>query len=205
MQGMPKVLLIEDNEMNSDMLSRRLRRKGYDVVLARDGAERLAAVAAEKPDVVLMDMSLPVLDGRETPRRLKAAPETRSIPVIALTAHAMASDREKAIEAGCDDYDTKPISCQPDEKIERLTRRALWIVPQRLVGHGALRRSGWMRATARTGHSAARTARHASGKYRASDEPKAAAPPPRRCDRSVARTPCRAHLQISVSKKPARL
>ena len=125
MQRMPKVLLIEDNEMNIDMLSRRLRRKGYDVVLARDGAEGLAAVAAEKPDVVLMDMSLPVLDGWEATRRLKAAPETRSIPVIALTAHAMSSDREKALEAGCDDYDTKPIELpRLLEKIERLLRAA---------------------------------------------------------------------------------
>lgn len=125
MQRMPKVLLIEDNEMNSDMLSRRLRRQGYDVVLARDGAEGLAAVAAEKPDVVLMDMSLPVLDGWEATRRLKAAPETRSVPVIALTAHAMAADREKATAAGCDDYQTKPIELPALlEKIERLTRSA---------------------------------------------------------------------------------
>jgi two-component system cell cycle response regulator DivK len=106
---MPKILLVEDNEMNWDMLSRRLARKGYDVVLATDGAQGVAMAGTETPDLILMDMSLPVLDGWEATRRIKAAPETRAIPIIALTAHAMTSDREKALDAGCDDYDTKPI------------------------------------------------------------------------------------------------
>ncbi len=122
---MPKILLVEDNELNRDMLSRRLARKGYEVVLAGDGAEGVAAATAGRPDLVLMDMSLPVLDGWEATRRLKAAPETRPIPVIALTAHAMSSDREKALEAGCDDYDTKPVELpRLLEKIERLLRAA---------------------------------------------------------------------------------
>ena len=122
---MPKILLVEDNELNRDMLSRRLARKGYEVLLAEDGAKGVAAAAAERPDLVLMDMSLPVLDGWEATRLLKAAPETRSIPVIALTAHAMSSDREKALEAGCDDYDTKPVELpRLPEKIERLLRAA---------------------------------------------------------------------------------
>jgi two-component system cell cycle response regulator DivK len=106
---MPKILLVEDNEMNRDMLSRRLERKGYQVVLAVDGAGGVEAALAQAPDLILMDMSLPVLDGWEATRRLKAAPATRHIPVIALTAHAMSSDRGKALEAGCDDYDTKPV------------------------------------------------------------------------------------------------
>ena len=106
---MPKILLVEDNEMNRDMLSRRLERKGYQVVLAMDGLEGVEAALAQAPDLVLMDMSLPVLDGWEATRRLKAASATRHIPVIALTAHAMSSDRGKALEAGCDDYDTKPV------------------------------------------------------------------------------------------------
>jgi CheY-like chemotaxis protein len=106
---MPRLLLVEDNEMNRDMLSRRLQRKGYDVVIAIDGAEGVAMARSAAPALILMDMSLPVLDGWEATRQLKAAPETRAIPVIALTAHAMAGDREKAIDAGCDDYDTKPI------------------------------------------------------------------------------------------------
>ncbi len=106
---MPKVLLVEDNEANRDMLSRRLIRKGYDVVMAEDGAQAVEVASREKPDIVLMDMSLPVIDGWEATRRLKAGEGTRSIPVIALTAHAMSGDREKALEAGCDDYDTKPI------------------------------------------------------------------------------------------------
>jgi CheY-like chemotaxis protein len=122
---MPKILIVEDNELNRDMLSRRLMRKGYEVVLAGDGAEGVAAATAGRPDLVLMDMSLPVLDGWEATRRLKAAPETRSIPVIALTAHAMSSDREKALEAGCDDYDTKPVELpRLLGKIERLLRAA---------------------------------------------------------------------------------
>jgi len=106
---MTKILLVEDNEMNRDMLSRRLERKGYQVVLAVDGQQGLDMTLSEAPDVVLMDMSLPVLDGWEATRRLKAADGTRHVPVIALTAHAMSSDRAKALEAGCDDYDTKPI------------------------------------------------------------------------------------------------
>jgi CheY-like chemotaxis protein len=105
---MPKILLVEDNEMNRDMLSRRLMRRGYEVVLAVDGSEGLALAQSEAPDLILMDMSLPVLDGWEATRRLKAAPETQAIPIIALTAHAMSGDRERALEAGCDDYDTKP-------------------------------------------------------------------------------------------------
>ena len=106
---MPKILLVEDNEMNWDMLSRRLTRKGYDVVLATDGAQGVAMAGTEAPDLILMDMSLPVVDGWEATRRIKAGAQTRSIPIIALTAHAMTSDREKALQAGCDDYDTKPI------------------------------------------------------------------------------------------------
>ena len=106
---MPKILLVEDNEMNRDMLSRRLIRKGYDVVLAVDGEDGVAMAAEESPDLILLDMSLPVLDGWEATRRLKARTSTQHIPIIALTAHAMSGDREKAIEAGCDDYDTKPV------------------------------------------------------------------------------------------------
>jgi CheY-like chemotaxis protein len=104
-----KILLVEDNEMNRDMLSRRLVRKGYEVVLACDGQAGVDMAAAEAPDLILMDMSLPALDGWEATRRLKAAPATRHVPVIALTAHAMSGDRDKALEAGCNDYDTKPI------------------------------------------------------------------------------------------------
>jgi CheY-like chemotaxis protein len=106
---MTKILLVEDNEMNRDMLSRRLIRKGYDVVMALDGRQAIEMAAGENPDLILMDMSLPVIDGWEATRQVKAAPATRAIPVIALTAHAMAGDREKAIQAGCDDYDMKPI------------------------------------------------------------------------------------------------
>jgi two-component system, cell cycle response regulator DivK len=104
-----KILLVEDNEMNRDMLSRRLKRNGYDVVIAIDGQQGVDMAASEAPDLILMDMSLPVIDGWEATRRVKANEETRGIPVIALTAHAMAGDREKAIEAGCEDYDTKPV------------------------------------------------------------------------------------------------
>lgn len=106
---MPKILLVEDNEMNRDMLSRRLARKGFDVVLALDGAEGVDRARSDAPDLILMDMSLPVIDGWEATRRLKADADLARIPVIALTAHAMAGDRERALEAGCDDYDTKPI------------------------------------------------------------------------------------------------
>ena len=106
---MAKILLVEDNEMNRDMLSRRLERKGHAVLLAVDGADGLAKARAEAPDLILMDMSLPVMDGWEATRQLKADAATQRIPVIALTAHAMASDEQKARDAGCDDFDTKPI------------------------------------------------------------------------------------------------
>jgi CheY-like chemotaxis protein len=106
---MAKILLVEDNEMNRDMLSRRLTRKGFEVLIAEDGQKGMDMTQSEHPDLVLMDMSLPVVDGWEATRQLKAAEETKHIPIIALTAHAMAGDREKTLEAGCDDYDTKPI------------------------------------------------------------------------------------------------
>ncbi|MEI6463974.1 MAG: response regulator [Verrucomicrobiota bacterium] len=106
---MPKILLVEDNEMNRDMLSRRLLRRGYEVVIAVDGQQGVEFALRDQPQLILMDMSLPVIDGWEATRRLKADPATRQIPVIALTAHAMAGDREQALAAGCDDYDTKPI------------------------------------------------------------------------------------------------
>ena len=106
---MTKILLIEDNEMNRDMLSRRLQKQGYEIVIAVDGEEGLAKAQTEAPALILMDMSLPGIDGWEATRRLKAAPQTQTIPVIALTAHAMSDDREKALAAGCDDFDTKPI------------------------------------------------------------------------------------------------
>ncbi len=106
---MTKILLVEDNEMNRDMLSRRLIRKGFEVVLALDGQQGLDQAHSERPDLVLMDMDLPILDGWEATRRMKAADTTRAIPVIALTAHAMAEHRDKALAAGCDDYDTKPV------------------------------------------------------------------------------------------------
>jgi len=106
---MAKILLVEDNEMNRDMLSRRLMRRGYEVAVAVDGAQGVAMARSEKPDLVLMDLSLPGIDGWEATRRIKAGADTKHLPVIGLTAHAMAGDREKALEAGCDDYDTKPI------------------------------------------------------------------------------------------------
>lgn len=106
---MPRILLVEDNEMNRDMLSRRLERRGYQVALAIDGESGVEMARIEPPDLVLMDMSLPVLDGWEATRRLKSQPATRHVPIIALTAHAMSSDRDKALDAGCDDYDTKPV------------------------------------------------------------------------------------------------
>jgi CheY-like chemotaxis protein len=109
---MAKILLVEDNEMNRDMLSRRLVKRGYEVVVAVDGQEGVAKARGEAPALVLMDMSLPVLDGWEATREIRADPATRSIPVIALTAHAMAGDREKALAAGCDDFDTKPIDLE---------------------------------------------------------------------------------------------
>ena len=106
---MSKVLLVEDNEMNRDMLMRRLERKGYEVVIAVDGQAGIDMAASSSPDIILMDLSLPVIDGWEATRKIKADPATRSNPVIALTAHAMAGDEQKALAAGCDDYDTKPI------------------------------------------------------------------------------------------------
>jgi two-component system cell cycle response regulator DivK len=106
---MAKILLVEDDEMNWDMLSRRLRRKGYEVVIATDGKQGVDMALSEAPDLILMDLSLPVLDGWEATRQIKAAPETQAIPVIALTAHAMDGDQAQALAAGCDDYDTKPI------------------------------------------------------------------------------------------------
>jgi CheY-like chemotaxis protein len=106
---MSKLLLVEDNEMNRDMFSRRLQRRGYEVVEAVDGEEGVNLARSEDPDLVLMDMNLPVVDGWEAARRLKADMETAAIPILALTAHAMSNDRDKALEAGCDDYDTKPI------------------------------------------------------------------------------------------------
>ena len=106
---MARILLVEDNEMNRDMLARRLARKGYEVAVAVDGEEGVALARASLPDLILMDMSLPVLDGWEATRQIKADEATRGTPVIALTAHAMAGDKERALEAGCDDYDTKPI------------------------------------------------------------------------------------------------
>jgi two-component system, cell cycle response regulator DivK len=122
---MPKILLVEDNENNRDMLSRRLIRKGYEVTMAADGAEGVAMAKAVKPDLILMDMSLPVMDGWEATRTLKAHEPTRAIPVIALTALAMAGDREQALEAGCDDYDAKPVELpRLLEKIENLLRRS---------------------------------------------------------------------------------
>ena len=118
---MTKILLVEDNEMNRDMLSRRLIRRGFQVVLAMDGQQGVDLARSERPDIVLMDMSLPGIDGWEATRRLKADDATRGLPVIGLTAHAMSGDREKAIEAGCDDYDTKPVELDRlIGKIERL-------------------------------------------------------------------------------------
>ena len=118
---MAKVLLVEDNELNRDMLSRRLARRGYDVVFAVDGQQGLEMARSEKPDIILMDMSLPVMDGWEATRRVKADDAIGNVPVIALTAHSMSGDREKALEAGCDDYDTKPVELDRlIEKIERL-------------------------------------------------------------------------------------
>jgi len=122
---MPKILLVEDNEMNRDMLSRRLERRGFNVSIALDGAEGLQRARAETPDLILMDMSLPVVDGWEATRQLKADEATRRIPIIALTAHAMANDEQRARESGCDDFDTKPIDLpRLLTKIEILLQRA---------------------------------------------------------------------------------
>ncbi|KAA3657140.1 MAG: response regulator [Chloroflexi bacterium] len=118
---MAKVLLVEDNEMNRDMLSRRLRRRGYDVVVAEDGITGMVMAYVKQPDLILMDMSLPVIDGWEVTRRLKANPQTRHIPIIAQTAHAMNGDRQKCMDAGCDDYTPKPVELpQLLAKIEAL-------------------------------------------------------------------------------------
>lgn len=106
---MPKVLLVEDNEINRDMLSRRLIRRGFDILIAIDGAEGIKMAQSNQPDLILMDMSLPIIDGWEATQQIKALPITRHIPIIALTAHAMAGDRDRCLQAGCDDYDTKPI------------------------------------------------------------------------------------------------
>jgi two-component system, cell cycle response regulator DivK len=124
---MTTILIVEDNEMNRDMLSRRLARKGYDVLIAVDGEMGLDVARANAPDLILMDMSLPVMDGWEATRRMKADAVLERIPVIALTAHAMANDRDKAFEAGCDDYDTKPIDLpRLLAKIEALLLRPAW-------------------------------------------------------------------------------
>jgi CheY-like chemotaxis protein len=118
---MPRLLYVEDNEMNRDMLSRRLQRRGYEVAIAVDGEQGIAQAAALRPDLILMDMSLPVVDGWEATRRLKAAPETENIPIIGLTAHAMSTDRDRCLAAGCDEYDTKPVEiARLIDKIERL-------------------------------------------------------------------------------------
>jgi CheY-like chemotaxis protein len=121
---MVKILIVEDNEMNRDMLSRRLARRGYQIALAVDGEEGIAVARSETPDLILMDIGLPVVDGIEATRRLKADAATKSIPIIGLTAHAMAGDREKVIAAGCDDYDTKPVELpRLLQKIEALLAR----------------------------------------------------------------------------------
>ncbi len=120
---MAKMLVVEDNEMNRDMLTRRLQRRGFEVLVAVDGEQGVAIARSEAPDLILMDMSLPVLDGWEATRQIKAAPESRSIPIIALTAHAMADDRDRAMAAGCDDYETKPI------ELPRLLERIEALLP----------------------------------------------------------------------------
>lgn len=120
-EAMPRILLVEDNEMNRDMLSRRLSRRGYEILIAVNGQEGVDMTRGENPDLVLMDMSLPIIDGWEATRQLKADEATKHVPIIALTAHAMAGDREKTLEAGCDDYDTKPIELSRLlEKINKL-------------------------------------------------------------------------------------
>jgi two-component system, cell cycle response regulator DivK len=121
---LPRILVVEDDEMNRDSLTRLLRRRGYEMLTACDGVEGVMVGQSEMPDLILMDMSLPLLDGWEATRRLKAAPKTQAIPIIALTAHAMAADRDKALAAGCDDYDSKPIELKRLlPKIEALLRR----------------------------------------------------------------------------------
>ena len=121
---MSKILLVEDNEMNRDMLTRRLERKGFEVVIAVDGQAGIDMAASSNPDIILMDLSLPVIDGWEATRQIKADPATQSIPIIALTAHAMAGDEQKALEAGCNDYDTKPIDLKRLlDKVENLLEK----------------------------------------------------------------------------------
>ena len=120
---MPKILLVEDNEMNRDMLSRRLMRRGFEVTLALDGAEGVTLCEQTQPDLVIMDLGLPVMDGWEATRRIKAAPATRHIPVIALTAHAMSGEEDLAREAGCDDFETKPV------EFERLLAKLAALLP----------------------------------------------------------------------------
>jgi CheY-like chemotaxis protein len=118
---MARILLVEDNEMNRDMMSRRLQRKGHEVLVAADGMQAILMAESEAPDLILLDMSLPVIDGWEAARRLKASPATALVPIVALTAHAMSGDREKALAAGCDDYDTKPVDfLQLMAKVEAL-------------------------------------------------------------------------------------
>lgn len=122
---MAKILLVEDNEMNRDMLSRRLSKKGYEIIVATDGKQGVDTALRARPDLILMDMSLPEIDGWEATRQLKAQTDMRAIPIIALTAHAMSGDKEKALKAGCDDYDTKPVDlARLVEKIEALLKRA---------------------------------------------------------------------------------
>jgi CheY-like chemotaxis protein len=118
---MPRILIVEDNEVNRDMLSRRLSRRGYEVICAVDGQQGIDMARDQSPDLILMDMSLPVLDGWEATKRLKADPGTQTIPVIALTAHALMSDRDQALQAGCDDYETKPIDFP--RLLDKLTAR----------------------------------------------------------------------------------
>ena len=132
---MARILLVEDNEMNRDMLSRRLARRGFEVLIAENGQSGVDLTVSERPDLVLMDMSLPVMDGWEATRRLKADPNTSTIPIIALTAHAMANDRELALEAGCDDYDSKPVD------LTRLVRK----IEQLLAAAGEQRPGGFVR------------------------------------------------------------
>jgi CheY-like chemotaxis protein len=121
---MARILLVEDHDMNRDMMSRRLQRKGYEVLMAADGMQAILMAESETPDLILLDMSLPVIDGWEAARRLKASPTTAPVPIIALTAHAMAGDREKALAAGCDDYDAKPVDFpQLVAKIDALLAR----------------------------------------------------------------------------------
>ncbi len=128
---MPKILLVEDNEMNRDMLSRRLARRGYEITLAMDGQEGVVLARSVQPDMILMDMSLPVMSGWEATKVLKDDPQLRSIPVIALTAHAMSADREKALDAGCDDFDTKPIELEGLlKKIEALLKKNMETIPK---------------------------------------------------------------------------